>query len=77
MYICRILRVYPRGSDAATRDKYLSLYLELKNCGPNRSVYATYTLKIVDQRHNVYHQKTGTNVVYQCYIFWGHFILRQ
>ncbi|CAL5209699.1 unnamed protein product [Lathyrus oleraceus] len=54
------LRVYPRGSDNETRDEYLSLYLELKNCGANKTVFASYTLKILDQRHDKYYHETGS-----------------
>jgi hypothetical protein len=54
----RVLNIYPKGDSFGTRE-YLSLFLELKNCAANRTVYATYTIKILDQLHNRHHQITG------------------
>ncbi|WJX85849.1 hypothetical protein P8452_68239 [Trifolium repens] len=54
-----VLNIYPKGDSFGTRE-YLSLFLELKNCAANRTVYATYTIKILDQLHNRHHQITAS-----------------
>ncbi|XP_045789206.1 probable inactive serine/threonine-protein kinase fnkC [Trifolium pratense] len=52
------LLIYPKGNKTS---EYVSLYLDLKNCAANRTVYATYTIKILDQLHNRHHKKTASD----------------
>jgi hypothetical protein len=66
----RKLVVWPNGDIGnGTRDIYLSLFLELIDCDkyPSTIVTASFKLKILDQLHNKYYDKEGTNIIVYLY----------
>jgi hypothetical protein len=61
MYMYRRLKVFPKG-DADEKGKSLTVFLELTNCErfpSNRTLYAKFKFRILDQLHNKYYEKTG------------------
>lgn len=81
-YICRKFEVHTKGVEAVSKKKgvdtdsivgkYLALFVNLsetKKFQSNRTINLTLKCKILDQLRNKYYEKTGTNIVYQCFLF--------
>jgi hypothetical protein len=69
--MCRRLKVFPKG-ESDEKGKSLTVFLELLNCErfpSNRTLYAKFKLRILDQLHNKYYEKTGEdNNIYQSFL---------
>jgi speckle-type POZ protein len=69
--MCRRLKVFPKG-ESDEKGKSLTVFLELLNCErfpSNRTLYAKFKLRILDQLHNKYYEKTGEdNIIYQSFL---------
>jgi speckle-type POZ protein len=69
--MCRRLKVFPKG-ESDEKGKSLTVFLELLNCErfpSNRTLYAKFKLRILDQLHDKYYEKTGDNIIYQSFLF--------
>jgi hypothetical protein len=58
--MCRRLKVFPKG-ESDEKGKSLTVFLELLNCErfpSNRTLYAKFKLRILDQLHDKYYEKT-------------------
>ncbi|KAK2352492.1 TRAF family protein [Trifolium repens] len=69
------LKVFPKG-ESDEKGKSLTVFLELLNCErfpSNRTLYAKFKLRILDQLHNKYYEKTASNGWFNSSISrWGY-----
>ncbi|KAK2405822.1 TRAF family protein [Trifolium repens] len=69
------LKVFPKG-ESDEKGKSLTVFLELLNCErfpSNRTLYAKFKLRILDQLHDKYYEKTASNGWFNSSISrWGY-----